>query len=106
MDQLELYQWPGNMRQLDNMVLRALTELQGDVLTADLFHLPQLETAQAGVTTINLDGSLDDIMKDYEAQVLDRLYQSFPSSRKLAKRLDVSHTSVANKLRDYGIKKR
>jgi len=38
--------------------------------------------------------------------VLDRLYQSFPSSRKLAKRLDVSHTSVANKLRDYGIKKR
>ncbi len=106
LDQLELYQWPGNMRQLDNMVLRALTELQGDVLTADLFHLPQLETAQSGVTAINLDGSLDEIMKDYEAQVLDRLYQSFPSSRKLAKRLYVSHTSVANKLRDYGIKKR
>ncbi len=105
-DQLELYQWPGNMRQLDNMVLRALTELQGDVLTVDLFHLPQLESAQSGVATINLDGSLDEIMKDYEAQVLERLYQSFPSSRKLAKRLDVSHTSVANKLRDYGIKKR
>lgn len=94
------------MRQLDNMVLRALTEMPDDVLTVDYFHLPQLETVATGMTNINLDGSLDDIMKDYEAQVLDRLYQSFPSSRKLAKRLNVSHTSVANKLRDYGIKKR
>ncbi|MDW1892556.1 hypothetical protein R7O12_25475, partial [Vibrio sp. Vb1574] len=25
--------------------------------------------------------------------------------RKLAKRLNVSHTSIANKLRDYGIRK-
>ncbi len=103
---LQSMDWPGNIRQLDNMVLRALTELQDDVLTAELFHLPQLESNNVGVTNINLDGSLDDIMKEYEAQVLDRLYQSFPSSRKLAKRLDVSHTSVANKLRDYGIKKR
>jgi transcriptional regulator of aroF, aroG, tyrA and aromatic amino acid transport len=44
-------------------------------------------------------------MKEYESQILDRLYQSFPSSRKLAKRLGVSHTSIANKLREYGIKK-
>lgn len=104
-DQLSQYQWPGNMRQLDNMVLRALTELGGDTLTVDLFHLPQVDTVPGHAANINLDGSLDEIMKEYEAQVLDRLYQSFPSSRKLAKRLNVSHTSVANKLRDYGIKK-
>lgn len=104
-DQLALYQWPGNMRQLDNMVLRALTEMPDNVLSIDLFHLPQLETVTASSTNINIDGSLDDIMKEYEAQILERLYQSFPSSRKLAKRLNVSHTSIANKLRDYGIRK-
>ena len=105
-DQLSNYQWPGNMRQLDNMVLRALTELSADTLTIDLFHLPQLESVSGSAPSINLDGSLDEIMKEYEAQVLERLYQSFPSSRKLAKRLNVSHTSVANKLRDYGIRKK
>ncbi|NMT56528.1 sigma 54-interacting transcriptional regulator, partial [Vibrio parahaemolyticus] len=31
-DALANYQWPGNMRQLDNMVLRALTEMDGDIL--------------------------------------------------------------------------
>ncbi|MEL7291385.1 MAG: transcriptional regulator TyrR [Pseudomonadota bacterium] len=104
-DQLVSYQWPGNMRQLENMVLRALTELESDQLTAELFHLPQLEASNANAPTLNLEGSLDEIMKEYESQVLDRLYQSFPSSRKLAKRLNVSHTSVANKLREYGIRK-
>ena len=104
-DQLGNYQWPGNIRQLDNMVLRALTELDSDTLTVEQFHLPQLDTMTAGMANLSLDGSLDEIMKDYESQILEKLYQSFPSSRKLAKRLNVSHTSIANKLRDYGIRK-
>ena len=106
LDQLVQYQWPGNMRQLDNMVLRALTEVQDEPLSVSHFHLPQTEQMSSGNASIKLDGTLDDIMKEYEYQVLDRLYQSFPSSRKLAKRLDVSHTSIANKLREYGIRKR
>ncbi|MCA2429312.1 TyrR/PhhR family helix-turn-helix DNA-binding protein, partial [Vibrio chemaguriensis] len=104
-DALASYQWPGNMRQLDNMVLRALTEMDGHLLKAEHFNLPQPQSVGGGSATLNIDGSLDEIMRDYESQVLERLYQSFPSSRKLAKRLNVSHTSIANKLRDYGIRK-
>ncbi len=106
LDQLSSYSWPGNMRQLDNMVLRALTELEGNVLSADLFHLPQVDNGSGIGANLNLEGPLDEIMKEYESQVLERLYQSFPSSRKLAKRLNVSHTSIANKLREYGIRKK
>jgi transcriptional regulator of aroF, aroG, tyrA and aromatic amino acid transport len=105
LDELTAYQWPGNIRELDNMVLRAMTQLTGDKLTMEYFQLPKVESAVSGLIGVNLEGSLDEIMKQYEAQVLDKLYQSFPSSRKLAKRLGVSHTSIANKLRDYGINK-
>jgi TyrR family helix-turn-helix protein len=38
-----------------------------------------------------------------EREMLMRLYPDYPSSRKLAERLGVSHTSIANKLRKYGI---
>jgi len=38
--------------------------------------------------------------------VLTRLYRTYPSTRKLAKRLGVSHTAIANKLREYGLSSR
>lgn len=104
-EELSNYQWPGNIRELDNTVLRAITQLNGGILSLDDFQLPKVESTIPNHIGVSLDGSLDEIMKEYESQILDRLYQSFPSSRKLAKRLGVSHTSIANKLREYGIKK-
>lgn len=104
-EQLAYYPWPGNIRQLENSVLRALTEVDDIPLNIEHFHLPSVENEAAGILQLNLEGSLDSIMSDYESQILDKLYQSFPSSRKLAKRLGVSHTSIANKLREYGINK-
>jgi len=104
-DSLNEYPWPGNMRQLENVVLRALTEVENNVLSLTHFHLPHVDRVTNMAGSVKLDGSLDELMKDYEARVLERLYQSFPSSRKLAKRLNVSHTSIANKLREYGINK-
>lgn len=102
---LSEYAWPGNMRQLDNMVLRALTQFSGNELKSKDFNLPRLDSVSSSHSPINIEGSLDDIMKEYESRVLEKLYQAFPSSRKLAKRLNVSHTSIANKLRDYNIRK-
>lgn len=104
-EELSNYQWPGNIRELDNTVLRALTQLDSANLSIEDFQLPKAESALPNNFGVNLEGSLDEIMKEYESQILDRLYQSFPSSRRLAKRLGVSHTSIANKLREYGISK-
>ncbi|CAM2837820.1 transcriptional regulator TyrR [Vibrio rarus] len=106
MDALNSYMWPGNIRELDNAALRALTELDGIELTTHHFHLPTLDNLHHGQGKIDMEGSLEQIMKRHESQVLDKLYQAFPSSRKLAKRLNVSHTSIANKLRDYDIGKK
>ncbi|MCV5856517.1 hypothetical protein OFN53_38460, partial [Escherichia coli] len=47
-DALASYQWPGNMRQLDNMVLRALTEMDGHFLKAEQFNLPQPQSVGGG----------------------------------------------------------
>ncbi len=51
----------------------------------------------------SFEGGLDEAVKRFESRLLERLYPAFPSTRQLAKRLGVSHTAIANKLREYGI---
>jgi len=41
----------------------------------------------------------------YVKAVLERLFRDHPSSRQLGKRLGVSHTTIANKLRQHGLGK-
>ncbi|ELR67510.1 Transcriptional repressor protein TyrR [Photobacterium marinum] len=102
---LSQYAWPGNIRQLRNVLFRAMTQVEGNEVTVDDVQLPENESAGI-ISEETLDGTLDEIMKRYESGILNNLYRSYPSTRKLAKRLGVSHTAVANKLREYGINKR
>lgn len=99
------YAWPGNVRQLRNVLMRAVTVLDGDVLEEEHLQLPRQSTNQSMNFQLEeeFEGSLDSAVKTFEAELLRRLYPSYPSSRQLGKKLGVSHTAIANKLRDYGI---
>jgi len=102
---LSKYGWPGNVRQLKNAIYRALTQTEGFELRPQDIVLPEFEVEMSLGDEV-MDGSLDDISKRFERSVLTRLYRTYPSTRKLAKRLGVSHTAIANKLREYGLSSR
>ncbi|MCT2387089.1 transcriptional regulator TyrR [Erwinia pyrifoliae] len=99
---LTRYAWPGNVRQLKNSLYRALTQLEGDELHPHDIVLPEQAMALPLGEEV-IEGTLDEITSRFECSILTRLYLSYPSTRKLAKRLGVSHTAIANKLREYGI---
>ena len=97
------YGWPGNIRQLKNTIYRALTQLDGYELRTQDIVLPDFDSTHLVAGEEAVQGSLDEIIGRFERSVLAQLYRSYPSTRKLAKRLGVSHTAVANKLREYGL---
>ena len=100
------YAWPGNVRQLKNAVFRAVSMWEGSAeLTVEQLKLPSYAEG-FGYFDNEFDGSLDEAMKQFESSLLRRLYPAYPSTRQLAKKLGVSHTAIANKLRDYKITKR
>ncbi|MBO6806235.1 sigma 54-interacting transcriptional regulator [Thalassospira sp.] len=127
LDWLCAHDWPGNVRELENTLFRAVALLDGNTLSArDLADAasgtastlaPQThntaETAQDTATpptqqtdliaTALAQSDFNSGMDLLEREMLARLYPDYPSSRKLADRLGVSHTSIANKLRKYGI---
>ena len=101
---LQHYPWPGNVRQLQNALYRALSLLDGKEITKEDIQLP---SCAPSVTYIdeNFDGTLDEEVKKFEKDLLKRLYPFYPSTRQLARKLGLSHTAIANKLREYGINK-
>lgn len=100
------YSWPGNVRELKNILYSALAQLNGRQITENDLILPKAADNNLYLDNENIEGkTLDEMTKHFEKQILQQLYQTYPSSRKLSKRLGISHTAVANKLREYEIRK-
>jgi len=103
---LQEYPWPGNIRELYNALYRACSLCQNNQLKIeDLGLAPQIPHSQDIDQFITEGDTLDEMVGRFEAAVLNKFYAKYPSSRKLATRLGVSHTAIANKLRQYGIGK-
>lgn len=100
MERLQSYDWPGNVRELENAIERAVNLTMGGKLEVSQIMLP--ETA-AGVKDCNhLKKAAAEAEKETLIDALDR----GGSIRRAAKLLGVSHTTVINKLRRYGLHKR
>ncbi|MCM2680014.1 transcriptional regulator TyrR [Echinimonas agarilytica] len=104
-DYMMQYPWPGNVRQLENALYRAISLLEGNELSAEDLQLPSY-SSNFGYYDEVFEGSLEESVKRFESNLLRRLYPAYPSTRQLARKLGVSHTAIANKLREYGINKK
>jgi transcriptional regulator of aroF, aroG, tyrA and aromatic amino acid transport len=102
---IEHYPWPGNVRQLENVITRATSLLEGDEIDVEHLQLPAY-TREHGYLEQEFEGTLDAAVKSFEADLLRKLYPAYPSTRQLAKKLGLSHTAIANKLREYDINKK
>ncbi len=100
-DMLMTYQWPGNIRELQNVLFRAVAMSDEEILDANDI----LAGSNDGrpITEDTTFDSWEAAQEAFEKDLLDSLYSQYPSSRKLAQRLKVSHNTIALKLKKYGI---
>lgn len=101
---LKSYLWSGNVRELYNALFRACSLVEHNQLTIEGLNLTEQEILPMKVDQLGNE-TLEDIMNRFEEMVLRKFYEQYPSTRKLATRLGVSHTAIANKLKQYGIGK-
>ncbi|OOF79442.1 transcriptional regulator [Rodentibacter caecimuris] len=101
---LQQYDWQGNVRELYNTLYRACSLSKDNQLSMESLNLTLPQSAVISVDEFE-NQTLEDIIGQYEAKVLQAFYKEYPSTRKLAQRLGVSHTAIANKLKQYEIGK-
>lgn len=108
LNKLSGYAWPGNVRQLQNVLFRlvalhgedTLDEFSVESVLEDFGALDNITENQSTHNWLNAK-NWQQAQDNFEYEVLKQFYPLFPSTRKLAERLQVSHNKIAMKLRKH-----
>jgi two-component system response regulator FlrC len=97
---LEQYAWPGNIRELENIMQRAMILAPGETIDVEHLLLPQQTVLPASAGTLEAGGNVD--MKSLEKAHIMETLAAVKGSRKLvAERLGMSERTLRYKLRQY-----
>lgn len=92
---LQRYQFPGNIRELENMIERAIIMADGE-----LIRMQDLDIGAIAPTRFEPRGSLDEIQK----QVIHNALLRWEGNRtKAAEELGITRQTLRKKMRDYGL---
>jgi TyrR family helix-turn-helix protein/PAS domain S-box-containing protein len=93
------YSWPGNVRQLENLIERLVVTSDSVIQREDLPELI-LENVKPNVQHI-LPQTLDEAIEQVKRTLVRNSYKKYRSSRKVAKDLDISQTRATKLIRKY-----
>ena len=106
---LAAWRWPGNIRELENLMERTILLCEGDRIDVD--DLPGLGSVGSGGTP---SGDLDSMpLKDYvrvhtakleRARIIKALEAEDANVTRAARRLGISRKSLQTKMKDYGLR--
>jgi two-component system response regulator AtoC len=99
---LRLYGWPGNVRQLRNLMERLVVTVKDT--TIQPWHLPEeIRTSQEDVRTMVI--TLGTSIQQIERQVIERTLKEVTNHREnAAKLLGISLRTLQYKIKEYGIR--
>ena len=98
------YDWPGNIRELENRIERAVNLVEGRCIQIEDIIMDSKKTS-ASISTECAEGkkTLREILDETEKKILCQALCHYHTSRKLARVLGISHTGVIQKLHKYGL---
>ncbi len=96
------YPWPGNIRELQNIVERLVITTSHNVITEDDIFIFIKEGADANPTVFE-EMSLTAALEKAEKEILSQALENYGSTRAIARALKVSQPTIVRKLNKYGL---
>ncbi|MCK5163907.1 MAG: sigma 54-interacting transcriptional regulator, partial [Desulfobacula sp.] len=110
MKKLFSHNWPGNIRELKNVIERGAIISDEDVIDENsIIFGHDIESTIKGLRAAPFNdlenGSLKTMIGTYEKEIIESTLSQYPSIRQSARALNISHTTILNKMKKYGISK-
>ncbi len=103
-DLLESFSWPGNIRELENVVERMIITSEDYIITEDI--LPDyVVNKNSDRLYITDNKKLKDVLLDVEKQILMDCYNKYRTTTKVAEVLGISQPSASQKLKKFLVTK-
>lgn len=107
LENLREREWPGNVREIRNVVERMMINSVGDLMTADDIewrkHFSTNTNKIKGGIEVNELMSLKKAVEEVEKQLLEKGVAQNMSTREMAEVLEINQSTVVRKLNKYGI---
>jgi len=101
---LQAYSWPGNIRELENLIERSILNTEGDILTE--VHLPINDIVQKAEKTQRFSiRTLAEMEKEYILEVVKYCNGKISGPHGAAVKLGIPSTTLISKMQKLGIRK-
>jgi formate hydrogenlyase transcriptional activator len=105
LERLASYAWPGNIRELENIMERAVILSNGMWLEVSQDMLPNAAAAIAIEPTTNTAASLDTVQRDHIVAALDQTEWVIEGARGAAQILGLHPNTLRSRMKKLGIKR-
>lgn len=102
MSKLKAYNWPGNIRELENLIERALILSTSDTLVVPGFETSNQKTKKR---IADKDVSLDSVMRNHILQVLEECNWKISGAKSASDVLGLKPSTLRDKMAKLGIQK-
>jgi len=108
---LKQCEWPGNIRELENVVQRLMISAKGEQITLlDVMrelHAEVFETTSLDLASMAADEGkvmdLEKMVNNFEKNIIKHACEKYGSTRKVAKAIGISQTQLVRKKKKYDI---
>lgn len=107
---LKQCEWPGNIRELENVVQRLMISAKGEQITLlDVMrelHAEVFENTSPEVAADSEEGqalNLEKMVENFEKNIIKHACEKYGSTRKVAKAIGISQTQLVRKKKKYEI---
>jgi PAS domain S-box-containing protein len=98
------YEWPGNIRELENIIERLMISFDGDRITR--FQVEKAIGRQVPVAVENDDlqgRTMEELLGAYEKLILERMLEKYKKPSEVARRLAMDKATLSRRIRRYGL---